>query len=94
MLQGDSGSDLVRKINLSSAFMVTLAGQLYGAGFADGTGSAANFFYPYGVAMDAMATSAFVVGVTICHVYWSQFVCSISRMRWRRPIRVTTECAA
>lgn len=48
----DTGNDTVRKIAIATGVVTTLAGQAGVRGFADGTGSAASFYSPYGVTTD------------------------------------------
>lgn len=63
-LQTEYGNHLLRRINLSSGLVMTLAGggrpsNKYG--HADGTGTAASFYAPHGVALDGPGTFAIVV---------------------------------
>lgn len=53
----------MRLLDLASGLVTTLAGGVGGvtAGFVDGVGSAAGFWYPWGVAMDSAGTMAVVV---------------------------------
>jgi hypothetical protein len=55
----DYGNDTIRKVS-SAGVVTTLAGSAGTQGSADGMGSAARFFLPYGVAMDS-AGNVFVV---------------------------------
>jgi mucin-19 len=48
----DQGSSLIRKIDRNSN-VTTLAGSAYAHGFADGQGTAARFYNPFGVAVDS-----------------------------------------
>ena len=48
----DTFSQTVRKVVISSGAVTTLAGAPYMAGSTDGTGSAARFNYPFGIATD------------------------------------------
>jgi hypothetical protein len=48
----DTDSHTIRKIVISSGVVTTLAGKAATAGSADGTGSGAQFNYPYGIATD------------------------------------------
>jgi len=48
----DAGSDTIRKITPDGT-VTTVAGTAYVQGFADGTGSAAQFYVPSAVAVDA-----------------------------------------
>jgi len=58
----DNGNHLVRRLNLSSGLVTTVAGNTSGAvgssnlGYADGQGTAVKFYRPSGVTMDAGAT--------------------------------------
>lgn len=57
-LVGEQGNNIVRKIIISSAAVSTLAGTCCTAGHADGTGSAASFSSPHGLAIDAAISFA------------------------------------
>ncbi len=59
-LQGDQENCLIRRIDMSSGTVTTLAGNLT-IGSTDGVGTAAKFHYPRGVAMDAAGAVALVV---------------------------------
>ena len=48
----DFGNDTIRKITIPGGVVTTVAGQAAGSGSADGTGSAARFSAPVGVAID------------------------------------------
>jgi sugar lactone lactonase YvrE len=48
----DTYNSTIRKIT-SDGVVTTLAGNVYRVGYADGTGTAASFYYPYGIAVDA-----------------------------------------
>jgi sugar lactone lactonase YvrE len=48
----DSNNDTIRKIVMESGVVTTLAGAAGMPGSADGTGAAARFQYPFGVALD------------------------------------------
>lgn len=52
LLVGDSSNHTIRKMSPAGE-VTTLAGLAGTSGSADGTGSAARFFYPYGVAVDS-----------------------------------------
>ena len=60
-LQGDSSSHLVRRVDLASGGVTTLAGKAGSRGYADGLGTNAKFWNPYGVAIDNTGTFALVV---------------------------------
>lgn len=57
----DFGSYVIRRINVTSAQVTTLAGTPFVVGAADGIGTAASFNAPYGIAIDATGTVALVV---------------------------------
>ena len=65
--QADKYNHLLRRVNVTSGVVTTLAGGLGGNnyGHADGAGPAASFFYPEGVAMDSAGSFAVVVRLTI-----------------------------
>ena len=48
----DSSNSTIRKVVIATGAVTTLAGSAGRSGSTDGTGSAARFFYPYGVASD------------------------------------------
>jgi hypothetical protein len=52
----DTSNQAVRKISASTGTVTTLAGSAGVAGKADGTGSAARFFYPFGIAATSAGT--------------------------------------
>ena len=54
----DSGNHTIRKINIATSEVTTIAGQAGSIGSADGTGSAARFYQPEGITTDG--TSLFV----------------------------------
>ena len=60
-LQADMYTHLIRRIVLSSGLVSTLAGTSGASGSADGLGTAASFYLPTGVAMDAAGTVAVAV---------------------------------
>lgn len=68
LLQVDQGNHALRRINLTSGMVTTLAGN-YGLrtgpptnyGRADGTGTAVSFYYPWGVAIGSSGTFAIIV---------------------------------
>lgn len=59
-LQSDESNNLLRRLDLTSGVVTTVAGGLT-KGFADGQRSAATFSGPTGVAMDAAGTFVIVV---------------------------------
>lgn len=61
--QSDRDNNLLRRVNLTSGFVATLAGGLGGvtSGSADGVGSVATFYRPSSVAVDAAGVIAIVV---------------------------------
>lgn len=63
--QADNSNNLLRRVNLTNGLVTTLAGGLGGTayGFANGTGTAAAFHGPSGVAIDAAGSIAIVVRV-------------------------------
>lgn len=76
LLQADWSNHLVRRVNLTSGLVITLAGNVSGAigsdnyGHADGTRFAASFYFPWGVAVDALGVIAVIVRQEseCCHV--------------------------
>ena len=63
-LQADQNNHAIRRIDLLSGTVTTLAGSpSQSTGHSDGVGSAASFYNPYGIAVDASASVAFVVRV-------------------------------
>lgn len=64
-LQADSQNNLLRRVNLTSGLVITFAGSpTQDFGFVDGTGIAALFNNPRGVAMDGTGAYAVMVGFT------------------------------
>lgn len=61
-LVADTGSHAIRRVNVSSGEVSTLAGSSV-IGQADGYGSAAQFWSPTGVAMDATGSIALIVSI-------------------------------
>jgi len=65
--QADFGNHILRRVDLTSGLVTTLAGNVSGTvgsdnkGYADGQGSAASFYSPIGVAVDSAGTFAIVV---------------------------------
>lgn len=65
--QTDFYNHLLRKLNLMSGLVTTLAGNVAGTvsidnnGHADGVGTAASFYRPYGVTVDSAGGIAFIV---------------------------------
>ena len=59
-MQADQWNHLLRRVNLTSGLVTTLAGRNT-SGRANGVGTAATFYFPYGVAVDAAGTTAIVV---------------------------------
>lgn len=67
-LQADWCNHLLRRVDVTSGLVTTLAGSVVGSnnyGHADGVGTAASFYYPYGVAMDAAGNSVIVVSIHV-----------------------------
>ena len=60
-MQADSNNNLIRRIDLSSGTVTTLAGTAGTTGHADGFGTTATFNKPSGIAMDAAGSFALVV---------------------------------
>ena len=62
-LQGDYNNQLVRRIDIASQRVSTLAGVVGVTGTANGVGTAAFFQYPSGVALVSTGTFALVVSM-------------------------------
>lgn len=64
-LQADETNHAIRRINLTSGLVVTIAGSpTRSRGFSDGAGTGALFALPWGIAMDGSATFAVVVSMS------------------------------
>ena len=63
-LQADEFNHFIRRIDLSTGLVSTLAGTSGASGSANGLGTAASFNYTWGVAMDAAGRVALVVSDT------------------------------
>lgn len=61
VLQGDGDNDMVRRIDISSAQVTTIAGLSRSYGRADGFGTNARFNEPRGVSLNAVGTLGLVV---------------------------------
>ena len=59
-MQADAGNNLIRRINIASRVVTTLAGNS-SRGNADGIGTVVTFFSPGGVTMDPLGAFALVV---------------------------------
>lgn len=59
LVQVDTDNARIRRVVISSALVTTVAGKVSGS--ADGFGSAASFYQPTGVALDASGTVALIV---------------------------------
>jgi sugar lactone lactonase YvrE len=57
----DSGNSTIRKITISTGAVATIAGQAAAQGSGDGTGSAATFTWPQGIAFDSTNGCLYVV---------------------------------
>lgn len=57
----DQFNKLIRRIDIPSYVVTTLAGQAWVTGQADGVGLAASFMGPYDIAMNAAGTFALIV---------------------------------
>lgn len=62
-MQGDGDNDMVRRIDVSSAVVTTIAGLPHLYGRADGSGTTARFDEPRGVSLSADGTFGLVVRV-------------------------------
>ena len=60
-VQVDTYNSLIRSLIVSTGLVTTIAGAIYQNGHADGSGSAATFNTPFGIAMDAAGALALVV---------------------------------
>jgi len=60
----DGWNNTIRRIELPSGVVTTVAGLAGQSGTADGVGSAARFASPYGIAVDANGTTVFVADTT------------------------------
>jgi hypothetical protein len=60
-MQADRLNHLVRRIDVSSSTVITLAGTAASAGSTNGVGVAAKFNNPVGTAMDSAGTFALIV---------------------------------
>lgn len=58
VLQADSNNCAIRRVNISTGLVTTLAGSLLSSGHADGIGTAATFSYPWAVAIYANGSLA------------------------------------
>lgn len=72
-MQADTNNNLLRRVNLTSGLVTTLAGS--SPGYADGVGAAANFNNPWSVAVDSAGTFAVVVSSTITCVRVRRYAC-------------------
>ena len=79
-MQSDGNNFLVRRINLGTSVVSTLAGHWERDAHQDGVGSNAGFNYPWGIALNAVGTVAVVVStvnfrvpIRICLVL---FICN------------------
>ena len=61
LLVADMNNQLIRRIDVSSASVTTLAGEVAGGGYADGQGSNALFLEPSDVAIDQSGDVAYIV---------------------------------
>lgn len=76
MLQTDQFNHLLRRVNLTSGLVTTVAGSLSGIpstnfGFADGIGTAARFYIPVDVAVYGAGSFAVVVSVGVGWWWWN-----------------------
>ncbi len=60
-MQADQRNHLIRRIDLSTGTVTTLAGVAFSAGSTNGVGTAARFNVPVSVALDAAGTVLIVV---------------------------------
>lgn len=61
--QADYNNHIIRRLDLSSLMVTTIAGQRGNPGSANGVGTAAQFSYPNSVTMNAAGTIAVIVSV-------------------------------
>lgn len=57
LLVSDSSANTIRQVDLSTGSVITLAGSAFSSGSIDGTGAAARFNAPYGLAADLLGTA-------------------------------------
>lgn len=76
--QTDIASHAVRRVDIASSLVTTVAGSpTQSSGRADGLGTAASFYYPIGIALDAAGTFAVIVSA------WRYSGCEERHKQWR-----------
>jgi hypothetical protein len=61
LLQTDSQNQLLRRVDLLTASVTTVAGTAGRVGTTDGVGTNAKFYYPYGLTFDSSGAGVLVV---------------------------------